>query len=232
MSEIKRPDVTRYRLTVRGDSGEMLELITGEVSTNAGKVTVPLTWRDTASIDIEWTRDEPHHADRSKWSGKHHPPKPGALDDDSVIAAWSERDRLHHNGHYGVPAGECSGPPECDRWHVCERHAAQHHKGHYGAPDPDDGGPQGCIDHEVNQLSCEMCGSIRKRYYDRIAQHHSDGAAQPFVPSGSTCTVHPNGCPEHHSADYVVAGTETYACPVCGDDISQGEIHGCPGGAR
>jgi len=137
MSEI---DVTRYRLTVRGDSGEMLELITGEVSTNAGKVTVPLTWRDTASIDIEWTRDEPHHADRSKWSGKHHPdcPVPG-LDHDcaAVIAAWAQ-----HNGHYGVrPGPDCTCVQASDTGHDSEcpraafaRGAEPHHKGHYGAP--------------------------------------------------------------------------------------------------
>lgn len=47
-------DVTRYRLTVRGTAGETLEIRTGEVSTAAGKITVPLTFRDTASIEIEW----------------------------------------------------------------------------------------------------------------------------------------------------------------------------------
>jgi len=42
----------------------------------------------------------------------------------------------------------------------------RHHSGHYVVPD---GGPQGCLDHEVNQLGCEMCGKIRTRYYDRVA---------------------------------------------------------------
>jgi hypothetical protein len=44
-----------------------------------------------------------------------------------------------------------------------------HHNGHYGVPTEADGGPQGCLDHLVNQLNCQMCGSIRKGYYDRMA---------------------------------------------------------------
>jgi hypothetical protein len=50
--------VTRYRFTVLDESGHALEILTGEVSTDAGGVTVPLTFRDTASILIEWTAED------------------------------------------------------------------------------------------------------------------------------------------------------------------------------
>jgi len=133
----------------------------------------------------------------------------GMMDSAEDAALVARLLNAHHSGPYGASAAQA------DWW--CRTHRRA-----YGE----------CAGNTTDDSLCAASPAQHKGHY---------GAPVTVDCPVPRCTATSQDLPAHmadyhpelhHSADYVAAGTETYACPVCGDDISQGEMHGCPGDNR